>query len=163
MSPCGRTRLSALFSALKMAPIWLQNRPQNGSKIDPVASWRAIGAVSAAWSALGGLLERCWSALGGLRGRKKDLLSGSWAFQEESQDRFQPSWRPKGSQTGAKKGAKTSPKATQAQKYDFFKNYCFFNIISMIFEMPRSFWRVRIRSKTRSESQHRRGSPQKAS
>ena len=101
--------------SLKMVPTWLQN----GSKIDPGASWRALGAVLAAWSALGGLLERCWSALGGLRGRKKDLLSGSWALQEESQDRFQPSWRPKGSQTGAQKRAKTRSQSDSSSKVQF--------------------------------------------
>ena len=104
---CWRVQISS-----KMVPTWLQN----GSKIDLGASWRALGVVLAAWSALGGLLERCWSALGGLRGRKKDLLSGSWAFQEESQDRFQPSWRPKGSQTGAQKGAKTRSKSDSSSK-----------------------------------------------
>ena len=116
---CWRVQISS-----KMVPTWLQN----GSKIDPGASWRALGAVLAAWSALGGLLERCWSALGGLRGRKKDLLSGSWAFQEESQDRFQPSWRPKGSQTGAQNGAKTRSKSDSSSKARFLKNYCFFAI-----------------------------------
>ena len=96
---CWRVQISS-----KMVPTWLQN----GSKIDPGASWRALGAVLAAWSALGGLLERCWSALGGLRGRKKDLLSGSWALEEESQDRFQLSWGPEGFQSRAREDPKSS-------------------------------------------------------
>ena len=43
--------------------------------------------------------------------RKKDPLSGSWALQEESQDRLQLSWRPKDSPKGAREGPKWSPKS----------------------------------------------------
>ena len=109
----------------KRAPGWSQNTSrmlpkwlQNGSKIIP--KWLPKGS----WSTLGGLLgafwrllplfcpyftlqRASWNALGRLRGRKKDLLSGSWALQEESQDRFQPSWGPKNSQNGAQKGPKS--------------------------------------------------------
>ena len=104
-----------LRPVIKLVPKLFQNSsrmaPQMApkcSKIDPEASWRALGAVLAAWRSLGGLLERCWSALGGLRGRKKDLLSGSWALEEESQDRFQLSWGPEGSQNRAREGPKLS-------------------------------------------------------
>ena len=57
----------ALWEALgstRIAPIWLQNRPQKGSKIDLGASWRALGAVLAAWGSLRGLLERFLEPLG---------------------------------------------------------------------------------------------------
>ena len=61
--------LSALCSAFraedgskttrKSTPKWLQN----GSKIDPGASWSALEAVLTAWKSLGGLLERSWALL----------------------------------------------------------------------------------------------------
>ena len=105
---CWRVQISS-----KMVPRWLQN----GSKIDPGASWRALGAVLAAWSALGGLLERCWSALGSLRGRKKDLLSGSWASKRNLKTGFSHLGDQKVPKRVPKGVPKRGPKAIQAQKH----------------------------------------------
>ena len=110
----------------RMNPKWLQNGSKITPKLLPKGPWSTLGGLLGAFWRLFPLfcpvfaLQRAsWNALGRLRGRKKDLLSGSWAFQEESQDRFQPSWRPKGSQTGAQKGAKTRSKSDSSSKVRF--------------------------------------------
>ena len=110
------------------------------------ASWRSLGAIKKAWSAKGGLsgahgtlLDASWGALG-----------STWPLQEEFQDRFQPSWGPKGSQKGAQKGAKTGSRNDSRSKVRFLQKLLLVNIISMIFEVPGSFWGVKTGSKIES-------------
>ena len=100
----------------RMSPKWLQNGSKITPKRLPRGSWSTLGGLLGAFWRLLPLfcpfftLQRAsWNALGRLWGRKKDLLSGSWALQEESQDRFQLSWGPEGSQNKAREGPKSRP------------------------------------------------------
>ena len=78
----------------KATPKSMPKLLQNGSKIDPGASWRTLGAVLAASRSIGSLLERSWSALEGSWSRKNKVGIGSWPAQGHLGDRFQRSWEP---------------------------------------------------------------------
>ena len=125
LRPCNHLPTSVLESALCSAfcsEKWHPECPRIATTLIPksIKSWSKIALKSIlkplgellelSWQA-GGLLGASWSALGSLRGRKKDPWNGSWALQEESQDRFQLSWGPKGSQNRARKGLKWAPKS----------------------------------------------------
>ena len=94
---------------VKMTPQRLENRRQlqNGSKIDPGTSWRALGAVLAASRSIGSVLERSWSALEGSWSRKNKVGIGSCPAQGHLGDRFQRSWGPNALPTRAKEGPKS--------------------------------------------------------
>ena len=94
---------------------------QNVCQIGPggvlEASWRALGALTKAWSAQvglpgasGSLLERSWNALGGLWGRKdviERLLAGPRRIPREFSAILGaeglPKWRPSGSKIEPKR------------------------------------------------------------
>ena len=82
----------------------------------PESILELIGEVlELSWQA-GGLFGASWCALGALWGRKKYPLSGSWALQEESQDRFQLSWGPTSSQNGARRDQNGVPNRVRVEK-----------------------------------------------
>ena len=104
-----------------MTPRWLQDGSPNGSKMTLESILRSLGELlEPSWQA-GGLLGASWSALGRILGRKKGPSSGSWALQEESQDRFQLPWGPKCSQNGARGVQNEAPEATQAEEGEITK------------------------------------------
>ena len=85
-----------------IAPEWLPKWLQNGSKIDPRASWRAPGAVLAAWRPLGA----SWKPPG-------SVLEASWSRPEASWSPLEASWKRLGgswSRPGAQKPPKMDPK-----------------------------------------------------
>ena len=104
----------------KFIPGWLQNPPQNGSKmclgtlLEP--SWRPLGYGSifrslifaSSWP-LGALLEAS--------GPKKVIGNGSWTARGHRGDRFQLAWGPKTLPKRAQEGPKTRSESGPSLKW----------------------------------------------
>ena len=150
---------SALFSALQIAPKWSQYGFQNGSKIDPGASWRALGAVLAAWWSPGGLLERfleplgaSWKALGPKKTPLDRLLAAPRGFPREVSAILRAKRLPKRSPGGSKIGSRRRLELKTAKSQNFED----VSWNSLIFKVPgRPFWDQN-GTKIGSQSQHRR-------
>ena len=103
---CGSTsykqrRTNLPQNGSKIPPEWLPKWFQNSSKIDPKASWRAPGAVLAAWRPLGAVLRPLGT-----------LLEASWSRPEASWNALEASWKRLGgswSRPGAQKPPKMEP------------------------------------------------------
>ena len=134
----------------KVAPKMFQNGSQISSKIDPPASWRALGAVLAAWRPLGTLLESSWRPLRPKTHCWDRLLDGPRAPWRSVLTilgaKCPPKRSPGGSQIEVRK--RSEPKRAKSQNFeDVLQN-------SLIFQVPS----LPLASKTESEMGSKTGS-----
>ena len=116
----------------------------DGSKIDPGASWRALGAVLAAWRPLGGHLEDSRRRPGPKEGADERLLSAPRRISRQFSTILGPKRLPKRSLKGSQIGFRRRlelKKATSQNSDDVSQN-------SLIFQVPG----LPVASKTGSET-----------
>ena len=98
-----------------------QKLVQNSSKIDPEASWRALGAVLAGWGSLGGLLERSWRPPGPKKRSFERLLGAPRGISRQVSAILGTKSLPKRSPGGSKMGSQIESglKRAKSQKMQY--------------------------------------------
>ena len=101
-----------------------QKLVQNSSKIDPEASWRALGAVLAGWRPLGGLLERPRKPPGPKKRSLERLLGAPKGISREVSAILGAKGLPKGSPGGSKMGSQIGSglKKAKSPKMQYFSH-----------------------------------------
>ena len=132
----------------KIGPEWLPKWLQNRSKIDPVASWRALGPVLAAWKPLGGHLEDSWKPPGPNKNALERLLNAPRRIPRQVSailgPKSLPKWTPKRFQNEVQK--RFELKIAKSQKPTTVHRIC------LIFEVPGHPGAPQTGSKAGSES-----------
>ena len=105
----------------------------DGSKIDPGASWRALGAVFAAWRHLGGLLESSWRRPGPKESADEWLLSAPRRISRQFSAILGPKSLPKRSLKGSQIGSRRRLELKRAKS----QNFKDVSQNSLTFEVPR--------------------------
>ena len=122
----------------------------DGSKIDPGASWRALGAVLAAWRPLGGHLEDSWRRPGPKESADERLLSAPRRISRQFSAILGPKRLPKRSLKGSQIGSRRRLELKRAK----WQNFEDVSQNSLIFQVPS----LPFASKTESEMVSKTGS-----
>ena len=99
----------------KIAPKWLPKWLQNVSRIDPEASWRALGAVLAAWRPLGSVLDGSWRPPGPKKRSFERLLGAPRGISRQVSAILGAKRLPKRSPGGSKMGSQIESRLKKAK------------------------------------------------